>query len=118
MDRVAAPFVASLYEYASLIGVDENRLRSQLNQPDVDLCSPEQFVTSQEYQDTFKFLYEASKDEHFGLHLGTFLNLKALGLIYQLSIQSSSFDQALFLVSEYFSHAFPVVSVQAIQDDP
>ena len=98
MEKIAAPYIANLYEYGSFQGIKEKILRDYLLDKDLDVCSLDNTINPFEFENTFKILYEASKDEFFGLRFGSFLNLKALGLIYQLSLEASGLTGCVKMV--------------------
>lgn len=112
MKKISAPYIANLYEYGSYHGIDENTLRRFLNKVDLDVCLPNNIINPLEFENTFGALYENSNDEYFGLHFGSFLNLKSLGLIYQLSLEASNLKQAVFLINEYFINTFPIIQLE------
>ncbi len=117
MENISAPYIANLYEYGSYHGIDENTLRRFLNKINLDVCSPSNTINPLEFENTFSALYENSNDEYFGLHFGSFLNLKSLGLIYQLSLEASNLKQAVFLMKEYFINTFPIIQLETEESE-
>jgi len=112
MKNISAPYIANLYEYGSYHGIEENTLRRFLTNTDLDVCLPDNTINPFEFENTFSELYHFSNDKYFGLHFGSFLNLKTLGLIYQLSLEASDLNQCLFLIKEYFTHTFPIIHLE------
>jgi len=112
MKNISAPYIANLYDYGSYHGIDEKSLRRFLANVDLNVCSPDNTINALEFENTFSELYETSNDKYFGLHFGSFLNLKSLGLIYQLSIEASNLKQAVYLIKEYFTHTFPIIQLE------
>ena len=112
MKEISARYVANLYEYGAHLGMDENRLRQYLTNVRLDVCLPDSKIDPFEFENTFRDLYKNSNDKYFGLHFGSFLNLKALGLVYQLSLEATDLSECLFLIKEYFIHTFPIIQIQ------
>lgn len=113
--KIQAPHVANLFNYASFKGIPESELRSLLLTPSLDVCNPEEFISDMEFLNVFKSLMERSNDTYFGLHYGCFLNIKALGFITQLSLNSSSIRQAVFILQNYLENSFPIVALDIIE---
>lgn len=110
--KVQAPYIANLFEYASYKGISEEILRNLLIVKNIDVCDPNNTVTSTEYQNVFKALMRATDDMHFGIHYGCFLNIKALGFIVQISLNATSIKQAVFILQNYLLSTFPLVSIE------
>ena len=117
MKNISAPYIVNLYEYGSFQGVEENTLRRFLINVDLDVCLPDNTINPFEFENTFSELYKTSNDKHFGLHFGSFLNLKTLGLIHQLSLEASGLNQCLFLIKEYFTHTFPIIHLETNESE-
>ncbi len=109
--KIAAPHIANLFSYGSLIGIPESFLRKSLMDPDLDVCTFENFVTGEEFLDVFRELLQQSGNPHFGWHYGSYLNLKALGLIAELSLSCSSIEQAILFLEKYLDETFPLVGI-------
>ena len=112
MKNIAAPYIANLYDYGSYHGIDEKSLRKFLVNGDLEVCSMDNIINPLEFENTFSALCATTKDEYFGLHFGSYLNLKTLGLIYQLSLEVSNLKQSVFLIKEYFRHTFPIIQLE------
>lgn len=110
--KIKATYVANIIEYASYKGISEVMLRNHLIEKKLDLCNQDMTVTFFEYQNVFKALMSATKDKDFGIHYGSFLNLKALGFIVQISLNTTSIQQAVFILKNYLANTFPVVRIE------
>ncbi|MCG8390999.1 MAG: AraC family transcriptional regulator ligand-binding domain-containing protein [Cytophagales bacterium] len=67
-------------------------------------------VTMDEYLNQYERLLRCSNDPFFGLHFGVFLNLAALGSVYEVSLAATKMGQALRLWSDYAASNFPILS--------
>lgn len=111
--NVLAPYIANLFEYASYRGVSEEKLRNCLKEKDIDVCNQKNTVTEIEYLNVFEALLKATGDNDFRIHFGCYLNIKALGFIVKLSLNSSSIEQAVFILQNYLQNTFPLVSLES-----
>ncbi|MEZ0607682.1 AraC family transcriptional regulator ligand-binding domain-containing protein [Fibrella sp. WM1] len=106
-----ASHLLNLFDFAACKGVSVSSLQRLLDTPDADLHDPQGRVSVADYMRVWEALLSQGNDPHLGLHFGYFLNLKGLGLIYQISLATSSIEQAMGLLSDYLKSSFPVVSV-------
>ncbi|WP_077919775.1 AraC family transcriptional regulator ligand-binding domain-containing protein [Spirosoma sp. 209] len=103
--------LANLLDYAACKGIDRSALQRLLYTPDADRTDGQGRVSRSEYCQVWEQMLQLSRDPHLGLHYGCFLNLKALGLIYQISLAASSIGQAMRLLDDYLNQTFSVVSL-------
>ncbi|MFC0264392.1 AraC family transcriptional regulator ligand-binding domain-containing protein [Fontibacter flavus] len=111
--KIQATYIANLFEYASYKGIPEQVLRGELVEKDIDVCNPNNWVTETDYLKVFEAILKETDDGNFGIHYGCYLNLKALGLINQISLHASSINQAVFILHNYLEDTFPLVSLEA-----
>lgn len=111
MKTVASIHLLNLLDYAHCKGIDRASLQQLLYTPEADWASEQGWVSRDEYGRLWERMMQLSQDVYLGLHFGCFLNLKALGLIYQISLAASSIEQAMQLLEEYLKHTFPVVGL-------
>ena len=53
------------------------------------------------------------QDEYLGLRVGSFLNLNALGLIYQISLQATSVEEGLYYLRNFVDATLPIVQLDS-----
>lgn len=111
--HIQATYLANLFEYASFKGISEKSLRDFLSDKNLDVCYQNNSVTRNEYIKIFEYLLETTSDKNFGIHYGCYLNLKALGFVVQLSLNSSSIEQAVYIVQQYLQTTFPLVQLES-----
>jgi len=51
-------------------------------------------------------------DEQLGIHVGNFLNLNALGLIYQISLQATSIEEGIYYLKNFVAATLPIVNIE------
>ena len=116
--KVAAPLLANLLSFAAYQGIPEKSLTALLSNKEMDLCDPECFISGEEYLQIFSNALNQSQKEDFGLRFGQFLNLNALGLVLQISLNSSSIQQAIVYLQNYLRSQFPFVELTTFEDAP
>ncbi|MFZ6010784.1 MAG: AraC family transcriptional regulator ligand-binding domain-containing protein [Bacteroidota bacterium] len=79
----------------------------------MDLNLLENRITEAEYQKVVKDLVDQTHDYYLGLHLGCFLNIKAMGLIFTISKSATSIEQAVLFLQDFLSHTFPIIEVRS-----
>ena len=114
--KIAAPHIANLFDYASYQGIDEAVLRPLLVDQDLDVCSVENSVKDTELLSVIQVLSDKVNTPYFGLYYGCYLNLKALGLIADISLNAASIEQAVLLLQAYLEATFPIVTISTKKD--
>ncbi len=71
------------------------------------------YIETAIYIDFYKDLVFKIQDEYFGLHFGFFLNLKALGSVYNISLATTNIGQTINLWSDYSDNNFPIVKFKS-----
>ncbi|AFM05455.1 transcriptional regulator, AraC family [Bernardetia litoralis DSM 6794] len=115
--KIAAPHIANLFEYGSYQGINENILRTNLRENELDVCNPKKSVSKVEFLAIYEILANKTKSPNFGLHYGCYLNIKALGFISELSLNASSIEQAVIFLDEYLKSTFPLVTLSVGQNN-
>ena len=75
----------------------------------IDSIKKGTYIETATYLDFYKNLIFKMQDEYFGLHFGFFLNLKALGSVYDISLATTNIGQTINLWSDYSDNNFPIV---------
>lgn len=110
--NVSAPHLANLLEFASALNMDVGRLkRDFLVNPDLDLWQPENIITTSEFDSVVLELLRRTGDDLFGLHYGCFLNVRAMGLVFNISRSAANVEQVLYILIEFLRHTFPLFEV-------
>lgn len=115
--KISAPHIANLFDYGSYQGINELELRANLKVNDLDVCVPQNTIDKSEFLSVFKTLIDKTKNTHFGLYYGCYLNIKALGVIAELSLSTSNIEQAVCFLQEYLKNTFPIVSLLAKENN-
>ena len=114
--KIFAPYLLSLLEYAEYQDFDRSTLKDVLVNQDIDLSNCEEMINAREYMDVFDKIIKLSKNEYCGLNFGSYLNLGALGLVVEISLNTSSIEQGVVILQNYLANKFPLVSIEIIKD--
>ncbi|GAB3038779.1 AraC family transcriptional regulator ligand-binding domain-containing protein [Spirosoma pulveris] len=114
-NTLSSQHLINLLDYAVCKGLDRRLLLSQLDVPEADLTDEQGWVSLADYTRLWACMLDHGRDPFLGLHYGYYLNLRALGLVYQISLAASSIEQALGLLADYLASTFPVVNLVTTQ---
>ena len=113
--KVAAPLLNHLIDFASYRGMNRQKLKSLLSEPETDLCIAGSFISSEEYLSVLEKVIKGQNDQNLGLFFGFYLNLNALGLIHTISLGTTSIQQALKMLDGFLKLNFPLVHINQIK---
>lgn len=114
--KVFAPYLGSLLDYAAYQNLDSETLRNVLVNPDLDTDNPNEMVDAKDYLAVFNHIVETTDNEYCGLNFGCYLNLGALGLVLEISLNTSSIEQGVLILQNFLDKKFPLVSASVIKD--
>ncbi len=114
--KIFAPYLLNLLEYAEYQELDSSALKDVLTNQEIDLCNPEEMINAEEYIAIFDKVIEATINDYCGLCFGCYLNLGALGLVLEISLNTSSIEQGVFILQNFLNNKFPLVSATVVQD--
>lgn len=114
--KIFAPYLLNLLEYAAYQELDSSALKEVLANREIDLHNPEEMIDAEEYMAIFDKIIEATKNDYCGLCFGSYLNLGALGLVLEISLNTSSIEQGVFILQNFLGSKFPLVSVTIVED--
>ncbi|MDJ1466435.1 helix-turn-helix transcriptional regulator [Xanthocytophaga flava] len=116
--KILALHLHSFMEYAQLRGVSRREILSVMTTPPDNFLQEATTVSSEDFFAAINFISTSLKDDLLGIRLGNFLNMNSLGLIYQISLQTATIEEALFYLNNYIGNTIPVVQpeIQFIED--
>lgn len=106
-----------LLDFASFRFMSIEYLRRHLPDPAVDLCAEDCTIELADYQAIVLELISEQQEQYLGLSYGMYLNLQALGLIHTISLEVTSIEQALLMLSEYLHSYFPFLQLHTSRKD-
>lgn len=114
--EIFAPYLGSLLDYATYQNLRTETLRKLLINPYLDTANPNEMVDAKEYLAVFNQVIEATDSEYCGLNFGCYLNLGALGLALEISLNTSSIEQGVLILQNFLDKKFPLVSAKIVED--
>lgn len=105
--KLLSDHLLNLAEYAVCLGY---------NQPFKSIKKGTYIETST-YLDYFQELLNKQQDEYFGLRYGFFLNLTALGSVYNISLSTTSIEQTIKLWASYSDTNMPIINFSSFLKD-
>lgn len=102
-----------LLDFAAYRFISVEALQELLPDPDVDLCAEDCSVPFPIYQHVLQAIIEEEAVPDLGIRYGMYLNLQALGLVHSISLEVSSIEQAILMLTEYLRAYFPFLQVQS-----
>ncbi|WAC11949.1 helix-turn-helix domain-containing protein [Dyadobacter pollutisoli] len=101
-------------DYARIRGVAADILPKLPDSTSTDLTEPESMVTQEEFYEILKEIDRQLTDELLGIKCGNFISLKLLGIIYQISLQATTVEEAFHYLRSYLEVALPIVQLKTV----
>lgn len=109
---ISASLLAALIDFASCRGIPSSSLYALVEEKNMDWCAPESRVSSSSYLSVLTSVFQQSESHQLGYNFGRYLNLSALGMVHQISLQTKSIEQALLVLQAYLEHQFPLLQLK------
>ncbi len=100
-------------EYAHWKGISPSEMTGVMTHPPHDFLSETAVVEEKDFYAVLDLIVKRLEDELLGIHLGNFLNLNALGLIYRISLQATNIGEAFHYLQTYLNTTFPIMEIDA-----
>ncbi|WMX13765.1 AraC family transcriptional regulator ligand-binding domain-containing protein [Aureispira sp. CCB-E] len=113
--KISATLLAALIDFASYRGIPSKPLYALVHDANIDWCAPDSHVTASDYLRVLKSILEQSDSANLGFYFGQYLNLSALGIVHQISLQAKSMEQALLILQTYLEQQFPLLAIHTQQ---
>ena len=97
--KILSDFLVNLIEYSEYRGIPKYDNKIERGK----------YIDAKYYLDYYEEMLTLSNNQHFGLYFGFFLNLKALGSVFEISLTTSSIGQVVSLWADYSKVNFPLV---------
>ncbi len=114
--KIHAPFLKNLLEYASFQNINTTDLKRHMTNPYIDLNDPEEMVNAEDYLIILENIIEETKNVNCGLSMGAFFNLSSLGLVLDISLNTSSLRQGIYILEKFLKYKFPIVSFEIVEE--
>jgi AraC-like DNA-binding protein len=111
--KISALHLQSFLEFAQVRGLARADLLVEMQENPFDFSDPTATVKADDFYAVMARIYHQLKDDLLGLRMGAFLNLSALGLIYQISLQTTTVEEAIFYLKNFVNASFPIIHIEA-----
>lgn len=110
--KIAAIHLNNYIEYAQVRGIPVNEVKKQIKNLPPDLSNETAQIDIKDFYRALEFIDKELKDEHWGIKAGNFLALKLLGIIYRISLHTTTIEEAFYYLQSYLNAALPLVKVE------
>lgn len=100
----------SFVDYAVVRGIHSNQITNGMRPSSA--FTGESFVTAKEFYRTLGLINNDLQDAYLGICAGEFMSLNALGLIYQISLNATTVQEALYYLNNYLQATLPLVEME------
>ena len=114
--KIFTPLLCNLLAYAEYQNICANTLKEIVSRSGIRMDKEEGMIDAEAYLIVLEKIIEVSKSEHSGLYIGAYLNLKALGLVLEISMNTSSIEHGVIILQRFLKEKFPLVSASIIKD--
>ncbi|PSR52282.1 hypothetical protein AHMF7605_01470 [Adhaeribacter arboris] len=110
--KIAAIHLFNFLEYAQMRGVLPQSVLAPLQLSELDEKDQTQLMEESDFYLALNRLHHYLQDDLWGIKAGKFLTLKLLGLIYRISRQVTTMEEAFHYLQSYLETTFPLVKMQ------
>jgi AraC-like DNA-binding protein len=115
--KILALHLYHFMDYARVRGVAWHDMQALIKQPPVNFMDEQAVVEEEEVYAVLQFIDDHLKNKAWGIQCGHFISMKLLGLIYRLSLQATTIQEALHYLQSYLSAAMPLVKAETVVAD-
>jgi AraC-like DNA-binding protein len=112
--KILALHLYHMVEYAYTRGIPRQELIGLMEKIPVNFLDETETVNEKDFYKVVEAISKQLKEERLGIRLGNYLNLGALGLIYRISLQATTIEEALYYLQMYMNATFPIVNIQTL----
>ncbi|WP_158561280.1 helix-turn-helix transcriptional regulator [Emticicia sp. C21] len=110
--KILALHLHHVIEYGYMRGISRRELISLMEKPPVNFLDETETINERDFYMVIDAITRQLKEGRLGIRLGSFLNLSALGLIYRISLQATTIEEALYYLQMYMTATFPIVNIE------
>ena len=99
-------------DYAHVRNLDVESLLEGIDFSERDFADTSLTVSSKDFCEILKRISLVLEKDRLGIRIGNFVQLSSLGLIYQISLQATTVEEAVYYLKHFLEMAFPLVQIQ------
>ena len=112
--KILALHLFHFMDYARVRGIAWHDMQTLIQRPPADFADEQATVDETDVYAVLKFIDEQLKDKAWGIQCGQFISMKLLGLIYKISLQATTIQEALHYLQSYLGAAMPLVKAETV----
>lgn len=109
--NILAQHLQNFVDYATVRGINKEKMLVLLTSELTDLQTT---IPEAEFYNALNAVHQQLNDDLLGLKCGNFITLKLLGVIYQLSLQATTIEEAFHYLQSYMEATLPIVKVETV----
>ncbi|WP_162915553.1 helix-turn-helix domain-containing protein [Paraflavitalea soli] len=110
--RILALHLAHFMDYARVRGIAWQDMQALVQLPPAHFTDGLATVEEAEVYAVLKLIDDQLTDKAWGIQCGQFISMKLLGLIYKISLQATTIQEALHYLQSYLHAAMPLVKAE------
>jgi AraC-like DNA-binding protein len=107
--KIHAAHLHSVVAFAYLRGIAPEKWMVALKNPLLDVSNTTAMVSVEDFYHVLRCIRAELPEAGLGVRMGNVLNLNSLGLIYQISLQTTTIEEALHYLKTYIETTFPII---------
>lgn len=115
--KILALHLRNFIDYAQVRGIGAGKLAAILAVLPVGWTKDNATLSAGDFYKALKSIDQEIQDEFLGIKCGQFISLKLLGLIYQISLQATTIEEAFHYLGSYLAATMPIVSAETSVSD-
>lgn len=112
--KILTRHLNSFIAYARIRNIPVQEILAVMKDPPADLQDPLSTVDVRDYYKVVEFISTSLCDELLGLRVGNFVHLNHLGAIYEITLKTTTVEEALFYCRTYLQRTFPLARVDTV----
>lgn len=110
--KIAAIHLNNYIEYAQVRSIPTNEVKKLIQNLPPDLSNETAQINVEDFYQVLEFINNELKDELWGVKAGNFLAVKLLGLIYRISLHTTTIEEAFYYLQSYLNATLPLIKVR------
>ncbi len=110
--KIAAIHLNNYIAYAQVRGIPSTEVQTLIKNLPPDLSCETSQISLEDFYSVLEFINGELKDELWGIKAGDFLTLKLLGLIYRISLLTTTIEEAFHYLQSYLTATLPLIIAQ------
>jgi AraC-like DNA-binding protein len=112
--KILARHLSTFIEYAQVRGIPQEEVWKLTDTSIMNLKEQTATITVDDFYKILSYIEKRLNDHMLGLRVGEYLNLSALGLVYQISLQAATIEEGLLYLKSFLDATFPIIRMETV----